>query len=101
MSVKIEGGGVKGRYLYIVKIEIFHPVLTSSLTPNHANVTEIHPMTSGEGQCGGHTSLGHQAEELHVCYKHLRAENFYFKWARFQHGVLSFYGTATLMVHVP
>ena len=32
VSVKIEGGGGKGRYLYIVKIEIFHPVLTPSLT---------------------------------------------------------------------
>ncbi len=30
-SVKIEGGGGKGLYLYIVKIENFHPVLTSSL----------------------------------------------------------------------
>ncbi len=31
VSVKIEGGGGKGCYLYIVKIENFHPVLTSSL----------------------------------------------------------------------
>ena len=30
-SVKIEGGGGKSCYLYIVKIENFHPVLTSSL----------------------------------------------------------------------
>ncbi len=29
--VKIEGGGGKGCYLYIVKIENFHLVLTSSL----------------------------------------------------------------------
>ncbi len=38
-SVKIEGGGGMGRYLYIVKIGNFHPVLTSSL--NFMSILEI------------------------------------------------------------
>ncbi len=38
-SVKIEGGGGKDRYLYIVKIEIFHPVLTSFLSTMYKNAT--------------------------------------------------------------
>ncbi len=33
-SVKIDGGDRKGCYLYIVKIQNFHPVLTSSLSLN-------------------------------------------------------------------
>ena len=32
-SVKIKGGGGKGRHLYIVKIENLNPVLTASLRP--------------------------------------------------------------------